>query len=395
MQGLIEPGDGIGAQPVRSLLKGWGYTPSAITGFIAWASLPWALKVLFGVLGDTLPLWGSRRRSYLLLSVGFCAAGMLGLYLLPTRSAFCLAFLFGFTAVTMAIAIADVTTDALMVEVGQPLGFTGQLQSIQWTSMFIASSAAGYLGGWLSVDGRQRLAFLCCALCAAATLIVVVLVRIPESPPPAQSFAPTMRLFFTECRSPSMLGMAGFLMLWNINPFSQSLLYLHMTQGMGIGEVLYGKTVFYMGITSALASASYGFYCHRLTPRGLYHASILLGIFSTLVYLLMRGERTAIGLTFLVGFTYQTASMMQLDLAARASPVAIAGTAFAGLMTLCNLSAVASTYLGGLLYEKALIRHSATWALSAVLILGALLNASCWLLAPLLRRHAPFKPDHS
>lgn len=387
LQGLIEPVDGLGAQPVRSLLKQWGRSPSESTAFIAWASMPWSLKFLYGPLVDLRPLWGSRRRSYLLLTLSICAVGMLGLYFLPPRSQLSAVFLLILVLLTVAVAVSDVAGDALMVEIGQPLGLTGRLQSIQWTCLFIASSAAGYAGGWLSLDGRHSLAFLICGVLTIFALLVVLVARVPEQPaPPGQTFAEALRLFVTECRSPAMLGMAAFLFLWTFNPYSQSLLYLHLTQQQGFGEIFYGKTVSYMSIASTVASAAYGFYCHRLSWRSLLHGTIILGVISNLAYCFISGEQSVIVVTWFIGFTYQTAVMMQLDLAARTCPIAAAGTCFAVLMALCNLSGAASTYFGGALYQMWLPSHGAPWAFSAVLVVGMLLNLSCYLLWRYLRR---------
>ena len=76
VQGIAEPTEGLIAQPVRSLLKSWGYSAAGIAGFGALLALPWSLKPLYGLLTDFVPINGTRRRSYLLLT---SAASVLGL----------------------------------------------------------------------------------------------------------------------------------------------------------------------------------------------------------------------------------------------------------------------------------------------------------------------------
>ena len=68
LQGLVEPGDGLVAQPTRAMLEESGHGAGAIGDAMLVASLPWAIKPLLGLVSDAFPLAGSRRRSYLALS---------------------------------------------------------------------------------------------------------------------------------------------------------------------------------------------------------------------------------------------------------------------------------------------------------------------------------------
>jgi BT1 family len=68
VQGIVEPTDGLLSQPIKSLLRNWGYSAASTAWFISLLSLAWAIKPLYGLLTDFVPLAGSRRRSYLLLT---------------------------------------------------------------------------------------------------------------------------------------------------------------------------------------------------------------------------------------------------------------------------------------------------------------------------------------
>jgi hypothetical protein len=118
----------------------------------------------------------------------------------------------------------------------------------------------------------------------------------------------------------------------------------------------------------------------------LFHAAVAMGIIATLAYWAMVGEKSAAIISVIVGFTYMTGSLVQYDLAARACPVSAAGTTFAVLMSLSNLSMSLSIGLGGYLYD----RWSAAWgsvtAFNALVAAGALTTCACWVLLPLLDR---------
>jgi BT1 family len=130
VQSVGDPTSGLVAQPVRSLLRSWGESPAALGALMALLAVPWTIKPVFGLLSDFVPLFGSRRRNYLLLANGGAALSLLLLAL-----------------TTMTIALGDVMVDALMVEKGQPLGLTGRFQSIQWAAANAALLLTGVLGG--------------------------------------------------------------------------------------------------------------------------------------------------------------------------------------------------------------------------------------------------------
>jgi hypothetical protein len=116
----------------------------------------------------------------------------------------------------------------------------------------------------------------------------------------------------------------------------------------------------------------------------LIHLAIVAGVLSTLAYCCVTGRTSAAVVSVIVGFAYLTGSMVQFDLAARACPVAAAGTTFAMLMALSNLSLSMSTALGGWLYDNWAARWGATVAFNLLVVAGALSTCVCWLLVPLL-----------
>ena len=153
------------AQPVRSLLRSWGEPLAAIGALMALLALPWTIKPVFGLLSDFVPLFGSRRRKYLLLANGAAAVSLFLLAFVPIEPGSLWLLFALLLPTTMAIALGDVIVDALMVEKGQPLGLTGRFQSIQWASANAALLLAGVLGGYIAQERLQSLAFgLCGAL---------------------------------------------------------------------------------------------------------------------------------------------------------------------------------------------------------------------------------------
>jgi predicted MFS family arabinose efflux permease len=390
VQGIAEPTEGLIAQPVRSLLRSWNYSAAQIGGFMFLLSIPWVIKPLYGLLTDFVPLAGTRRRSYLILTSGATALALAGLYLFPPERGQYLLFLFLLLTPTVGVAFSDVVVDALMVEKGQPLGLTGRLQSVQWTTLSIATLAAAEIGGYLSEHRRQTDAFL---ICAAVTMITFVLAWafVREERRPRHKKADEVRSAAVQlgkaARTPAVLAAAAFLFLWSFNPFSSSsVLYTHMRDELNLGERFYSRTVQAVALGGIAASLAYGIYCRRVPMRWLIHGAILAGIAGSLLYWGLSGPKSALAISFLVGFTYMTGTLVQLDVTARACPVAAAGSVFALLMSLSNLAMSSAEYVGGSLYVALGKAWGNDTAFNALVAIGALTTCGCWLVAPLLSR---------
>ncbi len=387
VQGIAEPTEGLIAQPVRSLLMNWKYPAESIGGFAFLLSMPWNVKPIFGLLSDFVPLFGLRRKSYLLLSSGAASLGLLSLYLFPPQVGSPGWLLVWLLVPTVGVAMSDVVIDALMVEKGQPLGLTGQLQSVQWAAMYSAMILTGSLGGWLAKHQLQSVGFLICGLTLLPTVVLVALfVREPPQRLSASTFRGEVRELGRTVRSPIILAICGFLLLLNFNPFSMAVLQSYMTLELKWDEQFYGHTVSLQAVGAVVASLAYGGYCRRVSSRWLIHLAILQGIVATASYWLMWNQTSAVIVSLCVGFSYMTANLVQLDLAARVCPPQVSATVFASLMAVTNIAIALSYVAGGYLYDRIAEVSDRTIAFQVLVGIGVAATASCWLLAPLLTK---------
>src|SRR5262249_31837389 len=238
VQGIVEPTDGLLSQPIKSLLRNWGYSAASTAWFIAILSLAWTIKPLYGLLTDFVPFAGSRRRGYLLLTTAVASISMTSVYLLPLTSERAVVLLILLLPSAVAIAFSDVVIVAMLVEAGQQHNMTGLLQSVQWACMYAAMIVTGFVGGALSQWGMQQTGFLIAALfCAVSLLAVWMLVSEPRRPvnvregalssksnaAPSRAMAGMRQMF----RQPGVVAIGAFLFLWNFNPFSSSVLYYY------------------------------------------------------------------------------------------------------------------------------------------------------------------------
>lgn len=385
IQGIAEPTQGLIAQPVRSLLAEWGQSAAMIGSFMAVVSLPWSIKPLFGLLADFVPLGRSSRRNWLILMTALTSATLGWLAYSPPPAGDVRSLLWLLLAPTIGVAFTDVLADALMVEHGQARGWTGKLQSVQWTALSAATIFAGSAGGWLAQRNQQHLGFLICAVASGCTLLLVAGWR-------GSSGGATESVRFVH-RAKALHGAiirgrfpaaALFLFLWNFNPFSVTIHQLYMTQELGISEQFYGNTMSVAAVAWTIASAAYGLYCHRFSERTLVHLSILGGVVTTVAYIALQGEVSAMAIAAVAGLAYMTGTLIQLDLAARVCPPEVSGTLFALLMSLSNLGVSLAEAAGGWLYDVWTKQWGAHAAFDGLVVVGTLTTAACWLLMPWL-----------
>jgi MFS family permease len=395
---------------VRSLLERWGESPAAIATFMALMALPWALKPLLALLADFVPLFGSRRRSYLIVATLAAAVGLAIAYFSPPAVGERWLLLALMIVPTLGIAFTDVLADALMIEVGKPRGLTGRLQSAQWFAAYLALLVSGIAGGWLTSNDRHELAFLVCALLWAGSLaLVLVFVREPHratnsaelhpaSRKPAAAFAalpPSMAVAALRGAPavPGLVTVAIVSFLWDLNPLSYSVHYLHMTQTLALSEQAFGNAFALFSAGAIAATAGYAWYCRRVSTRALLHAAIAAGVAGNLLYWWVADATSLYVVSALVGFAYLTGSLILLDLAARLVPVAVAATVFAVIMALASLGAGTGELVGGYLYDYAAGIYEPQTAYRVTLVAGVIAIGSCWLWVPRLLRELATNAD--
>src|SRR2546428_4922351 len=131
-----------------TLKERFGLSPSQVAKFGTIILIPWVVKPIYGMISDSFPLFGRRRKSYFLLTCALATLAGIALSLLGEPTYWWLAGLL--LIMGLGIAFTDVLTDAMMVESGKPLGLTGAFQSVQWTAINVAILLVGLIGGYLA-----------------------------------------------------------------------------------------------------------------------------------------------------------------------------------------------------------------------------------------------------
>ena len=381
VEGLGQIG-GLIAQPLNYYLKAsQGWTPVQITGFITLFNLPWIIKPVYGLISDFVPLFGYRRKSYLLLVNAAAIIGFIWVTQLTAPGD--LFFPLMVTAYTMAIS--STLCGAVLVENGQRLHESGTFVNQQWLWFNIAAMAAAVLGGQLvehlSPAGALHSA---AAIVAVAPLVVIVgtLFLVPEKKVSVNiaGMKDTFEGLKASFRRRELWLITGFLFLYNFSPGLSTPLYFTMTDHLRFSQG-------YIGILNSISAAGwvvaallYRRLFHDLTLKKLLNLSIALGTLTTAAFALLSNETSAAIIYFCVGLATMLAMVASLTLAADYCPPRAEGFAFAVLMSVSNLASSAADNVGSFLYT-----HVFDHNVRPLVLISAAVTAFAFVLVPLLR----------
>jgi hypothetical protein len=172
-------------------------TPSELASIAVWLVLPWTIKMVFGELVDTVPIFGSQRKSYVLVGAAFMAAGLVilagaaGKWLTFARPDHL--YIMGALLLTIGTVVQDVVADAMSTEVVARTDETGkerpdhvvrtELGMVQVLGRLAVSGgilAVAGLSGWLA-DLMTRQAVFLIALIIPAISVAGVFLRGAET----------------------------------------------------------------------------------------------------------------------------------------------------------------------------------------------------------------------
>src|SRR5881628_3270010 len=316
--------------PLQYLLKSdLHVSRDAMAAFFAAGALAWYFKPLAGILSDSVPLFGTRRRHYLLLS-GVAAGGLwLLIGLVPRTYA---ALLAAVIAMNAMLVVGSTVVGGVMVEIGQRYRATGRLSSAR--------------------------SFGLTALVGAAVALSVVPVAwwLLREPPVAGTGAAAWTRAKAELRtlmhSGTLWSAAGLLFLVYIAPGFQTPLYYYQTDTLGLSQEFIGTLSFFSGAFGLVGAFLYGVLCRRLPLRWLLALGIALSALGTLGYLFYRSGMAAALIEGENGLLVTLAELALMDLAARATPRGSEGLGFALMMSVRNAALAVSDIFGSWLIER-------------------------------------------
>ena len=381
VEGLGQIG-GLISQPLNYYLKEvQGWTPLQVTAYVTIFNLPWIIKPVYGLISDFLPLFGYRRKSYLLIANAAAIGGFFWATQLSVPSELVLALMI----TAYAMAISSTLCGAVLVENGQRLHESGTFVNQQWLWFNIAATGAAIVGGQLVQHLSPSAALhVAAGLVGIAPLAVIAgtLFLIPEQKVSinVQGMKDTLHGLTASFKRRELWIVAGFIFLYYFSPGLSTPLYYAMTDNLKFSQA-------YIGILGSITSAGWvvgALLYHRLfdglTLKQLLNVSIAFGTLATAAFLLLSNEVSAAIIYFCAGLAAMLATVATLTLAADYCPPRAEGFAFAVLMSIINFATSLADNVGSFLYT-----HVFESNLTPLILVSAAFTAVAFVLVPLLR----------
>jgi predicted MFS family arabinose efflux permease len=384
---------GLGSLPFMHLLmKGMGLDSDTAATFFSLAMLPWTFKTIAGLLVDGVPLFGSRRRGYLLLSALTAGAVWLLMGLSPAtwlqmglsaKNYFnmLLALAIG---MNVAIVFGSTTSGGLLVEAGQRFGVSGRLSSLRVFAQNLGAGLGLWLGGQLA---ERKLGWTSAAAIAPLTLMFLsawFLLKEPPLPPPVahgRSFieqhlhviASIWRQIKNVLRGEMLLPAALLFFIQAVPTFRSTCFYEYQTKTLNYSDAALGTLGLAGYGVALLSSGVYAWWCRKTSLRTSLYSAIFLTALSALPYLFYTsGMPRALAIEGLGTFLQYLAYLPLFDLAVRCTPKGSEALGYSVLISVWNVGLMIGGKTGPMLYQRVFHKdmNSLIWLNALVSLAG-------------------------
>ncbi|NUO09749.1 MAG: MFS transporter [Candidatus Brocadia sp.] len=358
------------------LTQHMGFGAADLAYFTFLITIPWMVKPVYGIIADSLPLFGYRMKSYFILGSLFASLSYLTIFWFDLSNVSSLYLLFILPAV--GIASSDVLCDKWMLVTGKPLNVTDRLQSAQWFSISLAGIIIMVLGGYIAQYVSLHHAVLFSLPFALMIIPLTVFSwkedRVASVGHAAHDAKEGLR---QAAKSRKLWVCAAFLFLFNAMPqLGSPVLYVYETNVLNFSQVLIGYLDMTANAGFIIGVALYGLFCKKLPEKLMLRLIVVSAVFSAICFIFFRGPFSAFVIFFGSSVIGIIAYMGPLFIAAKACPENAEGTVFALLMSVINFGKQSGNIIGGWIYEP----FGFIW----LVVFSTTCVAATWFLLPLV-----------
>ncbi len=337
-----------------------GLTPAQVSALMGIAAIPWVVKPLFGFLSDGLPIFGYRRRPYLVLSG---LLGTLSWVALATVVDSALTATVAIALSSLSVAVSDVIVDSLVVERArsESASEAGSLQSVCWGASAVGGILTAYLSGFLLQHFSVQVVFLITSsfpLVVSGVAWLISETRVERGSDWSGVTTQVQQLWGAISQKSIWLPTA-FIFLWQATPTADSAFFFFTTNELGFDAEFLGRVRLVTSVASLLGIWLFQRFLKAIPVRVILGwttvISMLLGL--TTLLLVTHANRSlgiddhwfSLGDSLILTVMGQVAYMPILVLSARLCPPGVEATLFALLMSLWNLAGLLSQEFGAIL----------------------------------------------
>lgn len=341
-------------------------SPVEVSALLGIVFLPWMIKPVFGFISDGLPIFGYRRRPYLILSGILGTASWASLAtIVHTSWAATLAIALG----SLSVAMSDVIVDSLVVERarGESQAKAGSLQSLCWGASAIGGLITAYFSGLLLQYFTTRTVF---GITAFFPLIVSgVAWLIAESPVSKdakdsnQTNSLPIKHQLGQLRQAisqkSIWLPTAFIFIWQATPNADSAFFYFSTNELHFQPEFLGRVHLVTSFASLAGVWIFQRFLKSIPFRVIFvWSTVLSSVLGMTMLLLVTHTNRLLGIddhwfslgdSLILSVMGKIAFMQVMVLAARLCPSGVEATLFALLMSVFNSAATVSHAFGALI----------------------------------------------
>ncbi|MDZ8223093.1 MULTISPECIES: folate/biopterin family MFS transporter [unclassified Nostoc] len=341
-------------------------SPVEVSALLGIVFLPWMIKPVFGFISDGLPIFGYRRRPYLILSGILGTASWASLAtIVHTSWAATLAIALG----SLSVAMSDVIVDSLVVERarGESQAKAGSLQSLCWGASAIGGLITAYFSGLLLQYFTTRTVFGITALfplivSGAAWLIAESPVnKDPQdsnqtNPLPIKHQLGQLRQAISQ---KSIWLPTAFIFIWQATPNADSAFFYFSTNELHFEPEFLGRVHLVTSFASLAGVWIFQRFLKSIPFRVIFAwSTVLSSILGMTMLLLVTHTNRRLGIddhwfslgdSLILTVMGKIAFMQVMVLTARLCPSGVEATLFALLMSVFNSAGTVSHAFGALI----------------------------------------------
>jgi folate/biopterin transporter len=334
-----------------------GLSPAEVSALMGVAALPWIIKPVFGFVSDGFPLFGYRRRPYLILSGLLGTASWLGLGLLAHTA---LTATVAIALSSLSVAVSDVIVDSLVVERArsEDVGKSGSLQSVCWGASAFGGLITAYFSGFLLEHFSTHTVFIITATFPLIVSLVAGLIaesRVDHASEWSAIWQQVKQLRGAIGQK-SIWMPTAFLFIWQATPTAESAFFFFTTNELGFEPEFLGRVRLVTSVASLVGIWLFQRFFKTVPFRVIFGWTMVISaVLGMTMLLLVTHANRAIGIddrwfslgdSLILTVMGQIAYMPVLVLAARLCPAGVEATLFALLMSVTNLAALLSYEFG-------------------------------------------------
>ncbi|MEO0834723.1 MAG: folate/biopterin family MFS transporter [Cyanobacteria bacterium J06642_3] len=340
-----------------------GLTPAEVAALTGITAIPWIVKPLFGFMSDGLPIFGYRRRPYLILSGFLGTASWLALATIVDNA---LTATIVILLTSLSVAISDVIVDSLIVERArkESLAQSGSLQSLSWGASAVGGLLTAYFSGLLLQHLSSNQVFEITAtfpliVSGVAWLIAESKIGSAQGEVTISPVNDQIKQLWSALKQKQVWLPIAFLFVWQATPTADSAFFFFSTNELGFEPEFLGRVRLVTSFASLVGIFLFQRYLKTVPFRQILGwSTVIAAALGMTTLLLVTHANRALGIddhwfslgdSLILTVVGQITWMPVLVLSARLCPKGVEATLFALLMSVWNLSGLLSHELGALL----------------------------------------------